>query len=497
MRMWEHFGDGAEATLTVTSGVAGSYVRMEHVGEPYNPVGTQDEEQLSSSVFTSLGMRGHYAYLGDRNILRLPLPRSGMNPVLGLLIGIAAGAAVGMLGGLLLPERARDLITDVVVDPLFDMWIRMLNALAAPVIFFMVVTTMLSMRKVEDRGGSRGFVIVRYCLMSFVVGTLAVATATLAFRIPIVADVLNAARVQGIIDGATRIVPENILDPFITSNTPQLLLVAFVMGNAIIALGDRAAHVNRLIRQTNMVTSLVTSWMSNLVPFFSGVLLALEIWDNRVAVLLQMWKPLVLGLVVSLAFFLVELCWVRLAYKVRPGSLLSKIKAPFFIALRAGTLDASYGAAEHSCVRELGIDATFTDVTLPQGLVLYMPASIMGTLIYTVFTAREFGVQITPLWCLMAIVLDVLLFVATPPVPGANLLAFIALFQQLLIPKEALLDAMIFDILFGLFANGANQALLQMEMMRQADRLGLLNRKLLRGVSARYAKSSGDRPSTN
>ena len=45
--------------------------------------------------------------------------------------------------------------------------------------------------------------------------------------------------------------------------------------------------------------------------------------------------------------------------------------------------------------------------------------------------------------------LSVVLFVATPPVPGANLLAYIMIFAELHIPSLALIDAMIFDILFG------------------------------------------------
>ena len=38
---------------------------------------------------------------------------------------------------------------------------------------------------------------------------------------------------------------------------------------------------------------------------------------------------------------------------------------------------------------------------------------------------------------------------------------------------------MIFDIIFGIFASAANQSLVQMELILQADKLGLLNRKIL------------------
>jgi hypothetical protein len=38
---------------------------------------------------------------------------------------------------------------------------------------------------------------------------------------------------------------------------------------------------------------------------------------------------------------------------------------------------------------------------------------------------------------------------------------------------------MIFDIVFGIFAGAANQTMLQLEMLLQASRVGLLNRESL------------------
>jgi len=64
-------------------------------------------------------------------------------------------------------------------------------------------------------------------------------------------------------------------------------------------------------------------------------------------------------------------------------------------------------------------------------------------------------------------------------VPGANLLAYVVFFSALKIPKEALMDAMIFDIVFGIFAGAGNQFLLQLELLWEAKRIGLLNSKRL------------------
>lgn len=479
---WEHFGDGVEVTMTITNSLGAPHVRMEHVGEPYNPLADSNaayDDFAGGSLFDALELRASYAYLGGRNILRFPLPRVGVNPTISLLVGLAAGAIVGVVGDLLLPESVQVVFLETIVDPLFDLWVRILNALAAPVIFFMVMSTMLAMRKVESRGGSSTHVIARYFLLSFVVGAIAVLAAINVFGLSMGMDELGRQDVSRLIADMTNIIPKNVIDPFVTSNTPQLMVVAFALAHALMVLGERTRNLARLVQQVNMATSLVTNWVSRLAPLFAGVLLAFEIWGEKENLLVGMWRPLAIGLVLSALFFLLEVtvAWVRLG--ITPWLFVKKVREPFVTAVRTGTLDAAYADVQHSCVQRLGIDATLTDLILPQGLVLYMPASIIGTLAFTISAAADLNVGITPLWCVMAVVLDVLLFVATPSVPGANVLAFIALFQQLSMPQEALLVAMIFDIVFGLFANGANQALLQVEMLRLADRLGELDRNVL------------------
>ena len=159
--------------------------------------------------------------------------------------------------------------------------------------------------------------------------------------------------------------------------------------------------------------------------------------------------------------------------------LIRKVRAPFIKTIRYGSLDASYGLAVQACSK-MGIERRFTNVAMPQGLVLYMPVNVIGTLIFTMYAADHFNVTVTPIWFGAAIILAIVLFVATPPVPGANLLAYIAIFAQLGIGSDALIDAMIFDIVFGIFASAGNQLLLQMELLHQSDKLGFLNKALLR-----------------
>ena len=104
-----------------------------------------------------------------------------------------------------------------------------------------------------------------------------------------------------------------------------------------------------------------------------------------------------------------------------------------------------------------------------------MPVSAIGTLFFTMYAAKVYNVDVDLFWIVIAIIFAVVLFVATPPVPGANLLAYVVFFNWLGIPGKALMDAMIFDIVFGILAGAGNQLLLQIEMILQAKKIGILN----------------------
>ena len=156
----------------------------------------------------------------------------------------------------------------------------------------------------------------------------------------------------------------------------------------------------------------------------------------------------------------------------------ANVRPVFLKTLRKGSLDASFALSEKVCVQKLGIEKHFVTVGLPHGLVLFMPISALGTLVFTMYTASVYHLEVSPSWYLMVLVLATLLFVATPPVPGANLLAYAALFVQFGFPSIALIDAMIFDIIFGIFAAAANQLLLEMDLTLQASRIGLLDGRM-------------------
>ena len=113
-----------------------------------------------------------------------------------------------------------------------------------------------------------------------------------------------------------------------------------------------------------------------------------------------------------------------------------------------------------------------------------MPSSIIGMISFVTFAALYSGIGITPVWILEAIVFALILLVAAPPIPGVNLLSYVVIIGELGIGKEYVIAAMIFDILFNAFGSAANQLLLHLDMILQAENMGILNQSVLRSDNA-------------
>lgn len=487
LSMREHLGDDARAVAFFDTRLGRPRLRFEIRGEAYNPlvnVATETGE-WDSLLRTAIGTAAQYNYDGVDNILRLSIPYPGMNPVLRLVIAILLGVGVGIVGRNLLSADARLMAVEVLLTPIYNLWTRMLNAISGPIVFLTVITTMLNTRRIEERGGSGRYVVTRYFALSIFVVVFASLCAFPFHPLPIGGSAVDRNLVIALFDAVLQVVPSNIFDPFVESNTSQLLFLAFALGYVLTRINTQVSSLTELFQEANVVGLKIAEWASYPVAIFVGFFVCMEIIAGQLHLLSGIWRPLGLSIILTFVVLIATMLSTAGRMRVSPVLLLRKIWKPFAIALRTGSLNESFGEVQLSCVKMLGIDRGYTKEALPQGLVLYMPISTIGTIVFTVFTAHMMGVQANIIWYISAIVMAVVVFVATPPVPGANLLAYVVLFSTLGISADALLDAMIFDVVFGILAGAGNQTMLQFEMIVQANRFGVLDKDRLRaGVKA-------------
>ena len=219
--------------------------------------------------------------------------------------------------------------------------------------------------------------------MSLLAAMLAVAAVIVVFGIRFNASAMETPGLHMLRDIIVSVIPNEIFSPFMESNTPQLLFVAFVIGSVLNAIGAQADDLSHLIKQINMVGLVLTEWVGMLVPSFTCILIALEIMDGRLALLKVLPFCLLTAFVISTSMLLGVIFYVRCRMGVPFLKLIRKLRQSFVLTVRTGSLNAAIGQTENCCINELGIDRNFTTVSLAYGWILYLPASIIGTLIFT------------------------------------------------------------------------------------------------------------------
>ena len=492
LRLRDRFGESAQIDTEIATLFGKLHIQISLEGDPYNPLSKTESEldDWNGPLLSSVGMNLQYNYVGNRNVLRLNLPFGQVNPALMTLLSVGIGVLAGILVELLLPESMQNGATELLFEPIYTVWRRILNTIAGPVIFFMVTTAVLNMKKVTEQGGNSRAAVLRYFRASLLFTFLAAVIAAVCFGVSARPAATASEKINPYLEGIQEAIPNDIVTPFMDSNTPQLLIMAIEVGAALNVIGIQARNLSRIIKQMNMVGLLIAEWVGHLSPIVILVLVALEIWEERTRMIFGVLICCVLSVVLSALTMAVAVLYVSRKKNVGFRILVDKLKLPFFLALRKGSVEAAYGQTEHTCVTALGTERNFTSISLPHGLIFFMPATAIGTVIYTVYIAAFYDANISLGWFMIAVVMTVVLTAASPPIQGAGLLAYIAIFSQMGVPSEALVNAAFFDLIFGIYAAAANQTLLQLELILQADSLGLLNVKRLRAPSQQYPSAA-------
>lgn len=459
-------------------------VRLVVKGSRFNPLGTSkkgEQDVWSTSLFSVIDMNVHYVYSMGENVLRLSLPRRPWNPVLKIVVALLGGALIGALGNVLIPDALQEAFCAAVLQPISDMWMRLLQAISGPIIFLTALTAALGTKRIADIGGSRINTLLRYFAISALVVLFALLCSRPFLPLDIAATEANGSLLSSSLEGILQIVPGNLIEPFSTANTPQLLLIAIVTGYVLATVEGQVGQLKAIIEQLNVIGLAVAKAACSLVPFFVGLLVCLKIWTHDLGLLDELWIPLGLSIVIAALVCLAVLLLSAVLFHMSPLLLAKKLKPPFLEALKRGTLDFStIDDLADSCERSLGIDGDFARATLPLGLFLYMPTSGIGICVFVMFAAQAQQIPVDQAWLVSLAALSVILAVATPPITGANLLSFVMAFQYLGILSDAILDVMVFDLVFGVFCIAFDQAMLQIESISQADRMGFLNEEVLR-----------------
>ena len=181
-----------------------------------------------------------------------------------------------------------------------------------------------------------------------------------------------------------------------------------------------------------------------------------------------------------LILVIIYLIIVEISLKVNPLIFLKKATQTLLICLTTASSAAAFSTSLDTCKKRYGIDESFTDFGVPFAQVIYKPSVALLYFSSAVFAAETYGVYVSVSWFAAAIIMSIILSVATPPIPGGALASISVLFAQLGLPSGGLAVVLALNIILDFIETPTDIFGGHSMLILSSKQMGLINEKTMR-----------------
>ncbi len=471
-------GEDANFSLACVRRLGRLRIELRVIGESLDPFAcdTSSDHDILRGVLSGAGIIPAWQYKNGQNILVFS-PKKKKPSQMFWLVGAVLLAVLG--GGIFafLPSEWGLSVSEQIVTPVFDTFLGLLTALAGFVIFLSLVWGIIGIGDLSsfERIGKK--MIARIFLMCsalmVVYGLLILPVFPLSFK----GDA--SLHVSDLFGMFLDMIPSNLVAPFVEGNPLQIVFISVIVGIALLALGAKVSLVSSFVEQANSVINLIMEGIGTCIPFLVFVSLFNMMINGSIRAILSAWK-MVLLIVGGIFFAMLVYLLMCLRKKVRLSVLIKKLLPTLLIAVTTASSSAALFTNMETCDKELGIDPVITRFGVPLYQVLFMPVTAIEYFVILLSVSEIYGISISPMMLIMAVISILLLSIATPPIPGSGATVLIILFAQFGIPAEAVAIAVSVDIVLEFIITAGEIFCQQCELIQLSYSLNMLDLNTLR-----------------
>ena len=362
-----------------------------------------------------------------------PVPSNrvrGMGLGTQILIGMGVGSALGAFLG----EQVE------VIQPIGDLFIRVLVLAAVPLVFFNLLAGLTALSDVRMFGRLAGkimsyFVITDLVAISLGIGAMAILRPGVGMQlseqvegpvgaIPSVAEVLLG------------MVPTNIFQAFSEGNVVQLVVISVLLGVATILIGgtvgQRLANAYQdLARLFRKLVDLILL----IAPVGIGALMAVTVGRYGTQLIGPMTKFLLGVWAAQFVVFLGYMMLLRFFTTRSPGRFL-RDTGPLWATTAATTSSLASLSVGLEVAEKISLPRAVYSFTLPLGAQLNKDGTSVMLGAVLLFTAQAAGVEFAPAAFLTILLVGLLLSEGSGGIPGGGFVIALIYVQAFNLPIE-------------------------------------------------------------
>lgn len=356
-----------------------------------------------------------------------------------LVAQIAIALVLGFIVGIFMQDCAD--VAKMYIKPIGDIFLNLLKFIVVPLVLLSIVCSIISMKDIKSLGrlGVRSLLYFMVTTVLAVTMGLVVSTA-LSEYFPSLELVKAAEEIEApsitLMDQIVNFFPKNMIDPMLNNAMMQVIVMAILLGFAIVKVGEKAAPVARLIEGLNEVTVTILGYIMATAPLGVFCLLCPVVAENGTKIL---------GTYASL-IGVTYLCFIIHAVVVYSGAvaLLAKMNPLRFFKhmgpamLFAYSSDSSLATlpVNMKCNERLGVRESIRNFVLPMGATINMDGVAIYLGVTAVFIAKCCGVELGMGQYMSIAFACTVASIGTPGIPGGALALMAMVFASAGIPLE-------------------------------------------------------------
>ena len=395
-------------------------------GEPFDPFtqgkGAQNRaiDEMFSVNLNSGIPRISYQYINQCNFISINIPLENKpkklirDPVVwGIILGLACGLLLRLL-----PQNVNGMITRDVASPVLNVLLKVLSGVMGPVVFFSLLSSTIALAGVDELTGLGFKLVRRFLLATLFLIAVSVLICGLIFRnFGAAGTPFSPGQLFSMI---LDIFPTNLIDPFQTNNTAQLVILSLLTGAGLLLLGDNVRELKRIIDQMNKWVMSVMKIVLVVMPAIPFLSIMITLADGKGAGLLDGWK----FIAASYAIFAITTAVKAMKTSVRSGiripDLWRMIKPVAKVSFTTGSTSASIRNLYEASDVELKVKPSFSSFWIPMSSSMLSPKTAVNVIIAAFMAAQLENVPVSISFLVVMILVGMELSMASPGIAAAS-----------------------------------------------------------------------------
>ncbi len=370
-------------------------------------------------------------------------------------LSLTAQIAISLLAGIVC-----GIVLILIKKPEWTQYIKVLGTIflnlvkftIVPVVFFSLVPGILEMNDIKKLGNIGLKTVLFFTvttIFALIIG-LEVADGMKSFFPPL--QMQNAVAAQRAMGGhefnfipfIINMIPSNPIEPILQANMLQIIIIAFLVGGAIIITGEKAAPLVSFFNSGNAVSMTLMNIILKLAPIGVFGLVTPVVVENGPMVLSSLAMVIVtVYIAYILQTFIVYPLFLKIFTKYSPLSFFRKLWPAIMFAFASssslGTLPINL-----KCTEKMGCNPQITRFVLPLGATVHMDGTAIYQGVCAIFIATCYGIDLTLGEKMQIVLLSVTASIGTAGVPGSGAIMLAMVLKSVNLPLEGI--ALLFGI---------------------------------------------------